>query len=1307
MKYKIKDIKDKILCGDVISELKKIPDESIDTVITSPPYFGLRSYDSLYDKEFVTKGEAKKWILQEKEKNKDYFSKIRKLQDVDGKIVGYKAIIYSKFIKKNQVGLEETPQDYINRMVKIAHEIKRVLKKTGSFWLNIADSFWTKSGSGTIYGNLPNQQEDEYGVSKHRQIKRGTGKYPTKCLLQIPQRLAIALTDKVGFTLRNDVIWGKQVLIHKTNSTIGNVMPTCLDKNTEIYLKNKKTKKISISTLGELIELKFNNYDILSPTGWKQIKNVWKVKKDKTITFQVGSSTQIISSLEHRFPISHDNRRKRYEIKNAKDLRMGMNKMLDRFLFVPIGKFLDDKINKIKLSDIVPKDKFYINEGKELKTKINKSLTIIASDLGFKIKKHKSGYSSKLQGIYISSKRLPIECIDFYNIKDNYFISLKKKKAGSMPNEWMLDYDFGKFLGLYATEGGFNSSHNNSYQCKFTFHKKEIDLISFVVEFLKQKTNLIKINIPTKNNCTDVVFSSAPLFYLVKHIVMGKCNTKSLNMNLILNTSFQFRKGLFDGIIAGDGFVSKDNRISFASASKQLRDDVYLLASSIGLLASKYRAYERYDKRTKKIYTSYYLSIPTSLQKEYKKREAMWAHATGKNEFKAKTLKFSNPQIINKSKELIDIEVDDGLFLINGGIVSHNSVKDRFNNSYEHLFFFTKNKKYHFNLDSVRIPHQTQSLERYQRAVNLGAIQTQGKIFEDKVDKPMQPPKVFREKFEKDKNYQGKFDGYGIESENYGSPRARNERIPREGLVPGNTSQARPEHDVRDLGRSGRGGNNPELNNRNFMPTKKANKRADETTMFFQEQKKQGGNTNLPWKPHRSKTQDEYYKIGMRNAPEPNEPNAFNVRGKNLCDIWQINTQPSPLKHFALFPKALLMRPIKTCLPKNGIVLDPFIGCYDRKTEILTSNGFKFFKSLTMNDRVATMENGFLKYRKPLKIFKYTFNGKMLHFKARHVDLVTTLEHNMYVKKRFKNCLEFVSAKDLKTRDKFYHHTKWNGIKRKYFVLPEYKYIKDRWGTIGTKTPLKIEMNIWLSFLGIWMSDGCVPSKRITQITNITCSIEIEKVLNKMPFNWKKYGKDYRIYSVQLSNYLSRFGKCQSKYIPMELKILDKKYLKVLFDNLIMCDGYIPYPKIFHYYTTSLQLANDVYEIGIKLGYTVCMTKRPPRIGGIVNNKQIYGRLPCYAIYFTTRNQSRFSGLRHNPKTINYNGNIYCCEVPSHIIFVRRNGKSCWCGNSGTTAIAQRLHCPSGSFIGIEINPEYVKLAQKRIKEESPEQLGI
>ena len=81
-----------ILNGDALEMLKTLPDETVDCCVTSPPYYALRDYG------------------------------------VDG-----------------QIGLEDTPEAYIERLVDVFHEVKRVLKNDGTLWVNIADSYW---GSG-------------------------------------------------------------------------------------------------------------------------------------------------------------------------------------------------------------------------------------------------------------------------------------------------------------------------------------------------------------------------------------------------------------------------------------------------------------------------------------------------------------------------------------------------------------------------------------------------------------------------------------------------------------------------------------------------------------------------------------------------------------------------------------------------------------------------------------------------------------------------------------------------------------------------------------------------------------------------------------------------------------------------------------------------------------------------------------------------------------------------------------------------------------------------------------------------------
>ena len=136
-----------------------LPDSCIDVVITSPPYWGLRDYG------------------------------------VDG-----------------QIGLESHPQEYIDKLVNVAREIKRVLKKSGSFYLNLGDTYF---GSGT--GQKPDHKgkmtEGRFlsavGANEVRNnCKADRTWLQPKQLMLIPVRVAIALQDD-GWVLRNDIIWHK------------------------------------------------------------------------------------------------------------------------------------------------------------------------------------------------------------------------------------------------------------------------------------------------------------------------------------------------------------------------------------------------------------------------------------------------------------------------------------------------------------------------------------------------------------------------------------------------------------------------------------------------------------------------------------------------------------------------------------------------------------------------------------------------------------------------------------------------------------------------------------------------------------------------------------------------------------------------------------------------------------------------------------------------------------------------------------------------------------------------------------------
>ncbi len=143
----------KVYIGSCLEVLKKFPDESIDTCITSPPYWGLRDYG------------------------------------VD-----------------NQLGLEETPEEFISKLCDVFDEVNRVLRPHGSCWVNLGDS----------YCRTPNSQDKsgKTGITTHKydydfkHNKNYSSAYKQKSLVQIPSRFGIEMTNR-GWILRNEIIWHK------------------------------------------------------------------------------------------------------------------------------------------------------------------------------------------------------------------------------------------------------------------------------------------------------------------------------------------------------------------------------------------------------------------------------------------------------------------------------------------------------------------------------------------------------------------------------------------------------------------------------------------------------------------------------------------------------------------------------------------------------------------------------------------------------------------------------------------------------------------------------------------------------------------------------------------------------------------------------------------------------------------------------------------------------------------------------------------------------------------------------------------
>jgi len=212
-----------VLVGDSVNVMKGFPEESIDMVMFSPPYYGLRNYGEAT--ETVWGGEencshewiGERMILVHENRN---FSRGTQ-EDVRGD----KPTTYIKkyddrkagfCVKcgawKGQLGLEPSWQMYVAHMGEVCRELKRVLKKTGSMYIVLGDTY---AGSHCGKGDKrlkPNKQKAQFLYEKPSPQANITD-YQPKCLIGIPWRVAFALIDD-GWVLRERIVWHK-----------GNAMP--------------------------------------------------------------------------------------------------------------------------------------------------------------------------------------------------------------------------------------------------------------------------------------------------------------------------------------------------------------------------------------------------------------------------------------------------------------------------------------------------------------------------------------------------------------------------------------------------------------------------------------------------------------------------------------------------------------------------------------------------------------------------------------------------------------------------------------------------------------------------------------------------------------------------------------------------------------------------------------------------------------------------------------------------------------------------------------------------------------------------
>jgi DNA modification methylase len=225
----------RFIVGDVIPALKTLPDESVQCCVTSPPYWALRNY---------TKGH------------------------------------------ENEIGMENSPQEYVKKMVEVFHEVNRVLRSDGVLFLNLGDKYATGKGSMFNPGGGKNsletksgKKEDEIYPLKRENISdlKNWGLKP-KDLIGIPWRVAFALQED-GWYLRNDNIW-------------------CLSGNMRVYVRSQKGEMPI--TIKDMARLDPTTLELYNGEKWVKVKKIQNIgENSEGLRILLRSGERITSTHNH------------------------------------------------------------------------------------------------------------------------------------------------------------------------------------------------------------------------------------------------------------------------------------------------------------------------------------------------------------------------------------------------------------------------------------------------------------------------------------------------------------------------------------------------------------------------------------------------------------------------------------------------------------------------------------------------------------------------------------------------------------------------------------------------------------------------------------------------------------------------------------------------------------------------------------------------------------------------------------------------------------------------------------------------
>lgn len=379
--------------------------------------------------------------------------------------------------------------------------------------------------------------------------------------------------------------------------------------------------------------------------------------------------------------------------------------------------------------------------------------------------------------------------------------------------------------------------------------------------------------------------------------------------------------------------------------------------------------------------------------------------------------------------------------------------------------------------------------------------------------------------------------------------------------------------------------------------------------------------------------------------------------------------------------------------------------CYTPDHDVLTKEGWKPIGVATTSDEVVTLDpqTEEIEYQAPTDTHQCRHEGELYRVESQQIDLKVTPDHKMYVNPRNPKIdgKEYAGHRLMRAdsiagkRVRYKTDGSWTGTSSSTVQLDALDVGTGKGSNnqvlsnYATKT--EVPTNALFELTGLFLAEGFTDADKsgnyriqIVQCPDVHPNVydRITELLEKCGGSAHECADRVSGTNKQLHNLLDEIPSgAANKRVPRWMLSYDTEHLKALFRGLHAGDGHETPTGCFAYTSISKGLCDDVQEIALKGGCAARVFQAREAGTEMFNDREV-NCSDCYKTHVRTKRLTPTINHSHvseqdaqTEELVEYSGTVHSCTVPNGIIYVRRNGKACWCGSSSKA----QAHGPAGS----------------------------